>query len=89
MGNNQQRQVELEKRINKLEHRVAMLMELLGTELPELQTDPQQVAMIRHALEQGRTIEAIKLLRQVTGCGLSEAKQAIDRDAWEHLLAGR
>jgi ribosomal protein L7/L12 len=89
MGNNHQRQRELEVRINRLEQRVAVLMELLGAELPELEADPQQVAMIRQALEQGRTIEAIKLLREATGCGLSEAKQAIDRDEWEQLLAGR
>jgi hypothetical protein len=36
---------------------------------------------LRHwttALDNGRTIEAIKLLRQETGLGLKEAKDAID-----------
>ncbi len=34
------------------------------------------------ALQQGNTVEAIKLLRQSTGLGLKEAKDAID----DHLL---
>lgn len=33
------------------------------------------------AIESGRTIDAIKLLRESTGLGLAEAKQAVDRYA--------
>jgi hypothetical protein len=40
-------------------------------------------AVIR-AIEQGRKIEAIKLLREATGLGLANAKVLVDRAAREH-----
>lgn len=40
-------------------------------------------AVIR-AIEQGRKIEAIKLLREGTGLGLANAKVLVDRAAREH-----
>ena len=45
-------------------------------------SDNQLPADVRNALQQGNAIEAIKLLRQSTGLGLKEAKDAIDA----HLL---
>jgi ribosomal protein L7/L12 len=36
---------------------------------------------VRKLVASGRTIEAIKLLREVTGLGLKEAKEAVDRCA--------
>jgi len=38
---------------------------------------------VRAALASGHTIEAIKLYREVTGCGLAEAKSAVDQMAKE------
>lgn len=41
-------------------------------------------AEVMRAIEQGRKIEAIKLLRDATGLGLAHAKVLVDRAAWEH-----
>ena len=38
---------------------------------------------VRAALAAGHTIEAIKLYREATGCGLAEAKSAVDQMAKE------
>ncbi|MEX2123644.1 MAG: ribosomal protein L7/L12 [Woeseia sp.] len=40
-------------------------------------------AVIR-AIEQGRKVEAIKLLREATGIGLANAKVLVDKAAWQH-----
>ncbi|MEQ1859247.1 MAG: ribosomal protein L7/L12 [Chthoniobacteraceae bacterium] len=40
---------------------------------------PQQLAAIRAALAAGNKIEAIKLLREATGLGLAEAKEAVEK----------
>ena len=45
--------------------------------LPPL--DPAQSAAIAQALARGEKIEAIKLLREATGLGLRESKEAVER----------
>lgn len=45
--------------------------------LPPL--DPAQSAAIAEALARGEKIEAIKLLREATGLGLKESKEAVER----------
>jgi hypothetical protein len=39
---------------------------------------PATRAMIEDALRRGNKIEAIKILRQDTGCGLAEAKKTVE-----------
>ena len=39
---------------------------------------PEQNERIREALAEGRKIEAIKVYREATGCGLREAKEFIE-----------
>lgn len=41
--------------------------------------DPQTEAAIHDALASGNKIEAIKIVREATGMGLKESKEAIDR----------
>ncbi len=41
--------------------------------------DEETEFAINNALAQGKTIEAIKMLREATGKGLKESKEAIDR----------
>ena len=43
---------------------------------------------VRYAIEAGKKIEAIKLLREARGIGLKEAKDAIDPLFEEHAPAG-
>ena len=51
---------------------------------PTWKLPPEVVA----AIESGRTIEAIKLLRQSTGIGLVEAKEAVDQYVRSQKLPG-
>jgi ribosomal protein L7/L12 len=39
---------------------------------------PELIVAVRELKRRGRTIEAIKLMRQQTGLGLREAKEAVD-----------
>lgn len=39
---------------------------------------PEHLAAIRHELARGNKIDAIKLMREATGLGLAEAKQAVE-----------
>lgn len=41
------------------------------------------------AIEQGKKIEAIKLLREATGLGLANAKVLVDKAARQHGVPGR
>jgi Ribosomal protein L7/L12 C-terminal domain len=47
---------------------------------------PEVVKQIQDLLAQGRKIYAIKLLREETGAGLKEAKDAVERFAAAHGL---
>lgn len=44
---------------------------------PELK--PEIASQVEAAVASGNKIEAIKIYREVTGCGLKEAKDAIER----------
>lgn len=65
----------LNRRCHQLEQKVDLLIRQLGVELPP---DPA-LDEIDALLRRGKTIEAIKLHREMTGSGLREAKQEIDR----------
>lgn len=41
--------------------------------------DPQTEAAINDAMARGNKIEAIKIMREATGMGLKESKEAVDR----------
>ncbi len=69
----------LKSRINELEDRLEFLYRRLNIEYADLNSDPVLSPQVQDALRRGNKIEAIKIYRELTGVGLAEAKQAIDR----------
>ena len=69
----------LKSRMNELEDRLKLLYERLGVDYADPNSDPIHSPKIQEALRRGNKIEAIKIYRELTGVGLAEAKQAIDR----------
>ena len=69
----------LRSRINELEDRLKFLYRRLNIEYADPSSDPVISPQIQDALRRGNKIEAIKIYREITGVGLAEAKQAIDR----------
>ncbi|MFG2291393.1 hypothetical protein ACGFOU_35605 [Streptomyces sp. NPDC048595] len=65
----------VDRRLKRLEQKVDLLLAHAGVEQPE---DPR-MAEIDDLLAQGKTIQAIKVHREVTGSGLAEAKEAVER----------
>jgi ribosomal protein L7/L12 len=63
------------ERIEQLEAQVALLSERLGIPYtPPSSGVPVEVASL---VNEGKRIEAIKLYREMTGCGLEEARDAV------------
>ncbi|OKK18432.1 hypothetical protein AMK16_19235 [Streptomyces sp. CB00455] len=64
----------LERRAERLERRMGLLLDHLGIE------EPEQAGLedVRALLRAGRTIEAIKVYRRLTGADLREAKTAVE-----------
>ena len=69
----------LRSRVNELEDRLKFLYRRLNIEYADPNFDPSLSPQIQEALRRGNKIEAIKLYRELTGVGLAEAKQVIDR----------
>lgn len=69
----------LRSRINELEDKLQFLYRRLNIEYADPNSDPIISPQIQEALRRGNKIEAIKIFRELTGVGLAEAKQAIDR----------
>jgi ribosomal protein L7/L12 len=69
----------LRSRINELEERLNFLYRRLNIEYLDPNSDPTLSPQIQEALRRGNKIEAIKIYRELTGVGLAEAKEAIDR----------
>ncbi|MBT1183860.1 hypothetical protein HET69_07480 [Streptomyces sp. CJ_13] len=69
-----QRMKALERRADRLEHRLGLVLEHFDIEEPE----PAGLDEVRALARDGRTIEAIRVYRRVTGADLREAKQAVE-----------
>jgi ribosomal protein L7/L12 len=69
----------LKSRINELEDRLNFLYQRLGIEYADPNSDPIRSLQIQESLRCGNKIEAINIYRELTGVGLAEAKEAIDR----------
>jgi ribosomal protein L7/L12 len=69
----------LKSRINELEERLQFLYRRLNLDYVAPNSDPALAPEVQDALRRGNKIEAIKIYRELTGVGLAEAKQAIDR----------
>ncbi|MFC0545536.1 ribosomal protein L7/L12 [Kutzneria chonburiensis] len=66
---------QLERRLDRLEGKLDLLMQHQGVQLPGPDFDQDVVNLARS----GRKIEAIKRYRELTGAGLKEAKDAVER----------
>jgi ribosomal protein L7/L12 len=71
--------IALKARIAELEDRLKFIYRHLNIEFLENNSDPVSSPQIQAALRGGDKIAAIKIYREITGVGLAEAKQAIDR----------
>ena len=69
----------LKSRIDELEDRLKFIYRRLNIEYADPNSDPALSPQIQDALRRGNKIEAIKIYRELTGVGLAEAKQVIDR----------
>ena len=69
----------LRSRVNELEDRLKFLYRRLNIEYADPNSDPSLAPQSQDALRRGNKIEAIKIYRELTGVGLAEAKQAIER----------
>jgi ribosomal protein L7/L12 len=67
----------LRSRVNELEDRINYIYNHLG--LSHNQNPGMQDARIRELVRSGNKLEAIKLYRELTGAGLAEAKDTIDK----------
>jgi ribosomal protein L7/L12 len=70
---------QLRSRVNELEDRLKFIYRRLNIEYMDPNSDPVLSLQIQDALRKGNKIEAIKIYREMTGVGLAEAKQVIDR----------
>ena len=72
--------LQLRSRINELEDRLKFLYRHLGVAYEsDSSASPINNPQIQEALRRGNKIEAIKIYRELTGVGLAEAKEAIER----------
>ncbi|REK88826.1 hypothetical protein DY245_19355 [Streptomyces inhibens] len=65
----------LDRRLQRLERKVDLLLAHAGIEEPQ----DARMAEIDELLAQGKKIQAIKVHRELTGSGLAEAKEAVER----------
>jgi ribosomal protein L7/L12 len=71
---------QLRSRVNELEDRLKYLYQRLGIDYSaDPNADPVMSPEIQAALRSGNKIEAIKIYREMTGVGLAEAKDVIDK----------
>ena len=71
--------IALKARIAELEDWLKFIYRHLNIEFLDNNSDPISSPQIQAALREGNKIAAIKIYREMTGVGLAEAKQAIDR----------
>jgi ribosomal protein L7/L12 len=68
----------LRERIQELEENLKLVYRKLDMPYPE-SADPLHSPQVQEALRRGDKVEAIKAYRELTGAGLAEAKEAIDK----------
>ncbi|MFJ8537128.1 ribosomal protein L7/L12 [Streptomyces sp. NPDC093591] len=65
-----------DQRVARVERKLDLILDHLG-----LQDDEPRMDEVLVLLRNGKKIEAIKVYREITGAGLKEAKDAVDRMA--------
>ena len=66
-----------QRALDKLETKIDLVMAQLGVVVPE----PEGMSDVDALIRADRKVEAVKRYRELTGDGLLEAKQAVDRRA--------
>jgi hypothetical protein len=69
----------LKSRLGELEDKLKFLYRRLNIDYLQPGSDPALAPQVQDALRRDNKIEAIKIYRELTGVGLAEAKDAIDR----------
>ena len=69
----------LKSRLSELEDRLQFLYRRLNIDYMDPNSDAALAPQVQEALRRGNKIEAIKIYRELTGVGLAEAKQAVDK----------
>lgn len=69
----------LQSRVRELEDKLQFLYSRLNIDYADPTSDPALAPQVQEALRRGNKIEAIKIYRELTGVGLAEAKQVIER----------
>ena len=69
----------LRSRIDELEDRLKFIYRKLNLEYADPNLARVLSPQVQEALRRGNKIEAIKIYRELTGTGLAEAKDAIDK----------
>lgn len=64
-----------QRELDKLNAKIDLVMAQLGVVVPE----PEGIADVDALIRADRKIEAVKRYREITGDGLVEAKEAVDR----------
>lgn len=64
----------LAHRVRVLERKIDLVLEHLGLSLPS-----DEFEEVRRLMEMGRKLDAIKEYRNITGVGLRDAKEAVER----------
>ncbi|MEV7507283.1 hypothetical protein AB0O57_04885 [Streptomyces sp. NPDC091201] len=72
----------LQLKADRMERRLALVLDHFGIEEPE----PAGMDEVRALIREDRLISAVKVYRRITGAGLAEAKLAVDELA---AAAGR
>jgi len=71
--------LQLRSRISELEDKLKVVYRHLGIAYGDSAADPLLAPELQAALRSGNKIEAIKIYRELTGVGLAEAKEAVER----------
>jgi hypothetical protein len=69
----------LKARIEELEDRLKFIYRHLNLDFVDNNPDPMLSPQIQDTFQRNNKIEAIKIYRELTGAGLAEAKQVIDK----------
>ena len=69
----------LRSSINELEDRLKFIYRRLNIEYADPNSDPVLSPQVQDALRRGNKIEAIKVYHELTGVGLAEAKDVIEK----------
>ena len=71
----------LERDVAQLKRTVAFLLQELKLDYKDVNPESAIEAQVRDLLDQKRAIDAVRLYRESTGVGLSEAKAYVDQIA--------